>query len=489
MSFESHTIISNNCEFFGYVEQRTFHWTGIDQCGNETNFSIIVQLMDDEAPVIIGVPENMTCLGDPTLNDVEAIDNCGNASIRFWETEIVNPCGSGTAVRRTYEAFDDCGNITRDTVVLIPNDLTLPLMGFVNPILSELPGDEVLIVSCSANGSQYTNFGIQDVNAVDPCSAGLTINFAEQLITSGDCSHDGYVALLALIWTASDVCGNHSSQTILAQVIDTTGPVFINFKPVMSIGCQDAMPAILTSDNCGDIVVTTADSIVHGPCVFEYDIIREITATDPCGNVTTREQIIHVGNGGGPTILGVKEEVCDDLTIPVVTAYDACAGQFVDVIMEQDTIANACQDGLVIQRTWSATDACGHMTVIHQTIMLNDHTPPHILIPSYSVINRFIDHNHNLIFFSQGVLMDLLNALNSYSVFVNDDCEKDIELLFSIDTVFAVDCKLAGYAERRTYTWIATDICDNADTLSFTVDLMDDVPPVMNETPGDTIYM
>jgi hypothetical protein len=129
ISFDSHTINTRNCEFFGYSEQRTFHWSAIDDCGNTTNLTIIAQLQDDVAPRIVGLPV-MACVGDPVLNDVEAIDDCGNASLRFWETEVRNPCGPGLAVRRTYEAFDDCGNIIRDTIMLIPNDLTLPIISF-----------------------------------------------------------------------------------------------------------------------------------------------------------------------------------------------------------------------------------------------------------------------------------------------------------------------------------------------------------------------
>jgi hypothetical protein len=97
--------------------------------------------------VIINVPE-YTCVGDPSLKEVEAIDNCGHPFLTFWDTEIPSPCGPGKALRRTYEAYDDCGNFTRDTSILIPNDGTHPNLIFTNPILADLEFGEILIVEC-----------------------------------------------------------------------------------------------------------------------------------------------------------------------------------------------------------------------------------------------------------------------------------------------------------------------------------------------------
>ncbi len=486
ITFDSRTIKSRNCEYFGYVEQRTFHWEAIDACGNETNLTIVAQLQDDQAPTIIGLPA-MACVGDPQLNDVEAVDDCGNASLRFWETEVRNPCGTGMAVRRTYEAFDDCGNITRDTVILLPNDFTLPIISLVNSNLSLVPGDELLIVPCDAKGGQYTNYGVKDAIVDNTC--GVTMDFEERLLSAGDCVQDGYVALLSLIWTATDVCGNQGQEQMLAEVVDTTSPVFMNFKPVMTIGCHDAMPLISTSDNCGDVVMTSIDSIIPGKCEFQYDVIRLITITDACGNSSTRSQTVHVGNSNGPVITGVVANVCDDLTIPVVTAYDECAQEFVEVTMVEDTLELNCHDGVVIQRTWSARDACGNVAKIIQTIILHDQTPPQILIPTYSVINQFIGQDYNLVYLSQTDLMARINGINSNSVVVFDDCDELIDAVLTVDTIKAVNCEAVGYAERRTYTWIAVDICGNSDSLTITVDIMDDIPPVTNELPGDTMIV
>jgi len=484
ISFDRNIFESNNCRFFGYLEQRTFHWVGVDLCGNETKLTIIARLIDTESPVLIDVPDT-TCINDPALKDVDATDNCGHPFLRFWDVKIPNPCGSGMAVRRTYEVYDYCGNMSRDTAILIPNDHSNPIMEFVNPVLAELMPGEVLLIDCAAHDGQYTPFGVDDVSVEDSCTAGVNVNFTERVIETHDCLTNGIIATLELEWTVTDICGNHSALTIQTFIIDNTSPVLVNFKPEVTIGCNDDLPELFATDNCGDVSITTEESFVPGPCDYEYDVIRLVTARDPCGNSTTEMQTIHVGDGSGPIIEGVVEELCDDLSIPDVTAYDPCSGKFVEVTMKENTLDVPCSDGMVIERTWTAVDICGNVTEIRQTIVINDLTPPEILIPSYSVIRKFMDNSYNLVFLSQTDLIDKLNALDEGSISVQDDCDQEIIPEFTLEISYADDCDEDGYFERRVYTWVATDVCGNAASITFSVDIMDDIAPVLSGVPDD----
>lgn len=488
VTFIEEIDIQTNCDFFGYLEQRIYLWTATDLCGNSTTLSFTIRLIDNEAPVISGVPE-ITCITDPALNNIEVSDNCDHVSLRYWDVNIPNPCGEGTARRRTYEATDDCGNIAVDTAIILPAMLTAPIIVFTNPLISQMDSGLVMTVNCNAINGRYTIFGVSDVSVEGACSLGTVIGFSETVVASGDCADGGFVAVVQLRWTATDICGNFGERMLLVNIIDESNPVFVDFTPVLFIGCNDSIPGITATDNCGEVIMTHTDKIIPGPCVYEYDVERLITATDPCGNTITRLQIIHVGNGGGPVITGVEEEICDDLTIPVVTAYDECADQFVDVTMHQDTLDVTCRDGLVIVRTWTATDACGHTTVIHQTIIIHDETPPVIYIPTYSVILRFMDQDHNLVYLSQTGIMALMNELNHESVQVYDDCDQVIIPVLTTDTLYALDCELAGYAWRIIYTWTATDICGNTASISITVDFMDDVVPEFRQMPTDTMII
>ncbi len=484
ITFESFENRSVNCERDGYMEQQSYHWTGVDQCGNVTSLTIFAQLVDNEPPVLTNVPD-VACVDDPALNNIDATDNCGNPHIRFWDIPIPNPCGSGKAYRRTYEAFDDCGNMTRDTVLLIPNDQGGPVLKFVNPILSALTPGEILIIDCASNNGQYSNFSAADVSVQDDCPFGTDVTFTENVLQTQDCSQNGVLAILDLEWSATDICGNESTLSVTAHVVDHTPPVLVNFQPVVTIGCNDEPPTIIASDNCGQAVVTINETIIPGPCAYEYDIHREITATDPCGNSTIQMQTVHVGNGNGPVIVGVVNQICDDLSTPNVTAYDSCAGAFINVTMTEKQLDSDCRDGLVIERTWTAVDACGHVSVKKQIIILNDNTPPEIQIPTYSIIRKFLDNGYNLVYLSQTGIILALNALDENSVTASDDCDTDITPTFSLDVTYSGNCQQDGYFERRVYTWVATDACGNSSSVTFSVDIMDDVPPVIVGVPKD----
>jgi hypothetical protein len=491
VTFNVTTDETNNCEFYGYIAQRTYRWTAVDACGNASLMTIFVRLVDNEAPQLIGVPE-MACIGDPALQDVYAIDNCGQAFTHFWDVNIPNPCWGGVAVSRTYEAYDACGNTIRDTTILVPNSEIEPSLKFVNPMITGLESGEVLEVNCEAHDGRYTAFDVDDVSFDSPCADTLTITFAERLLETADCDSGGlsggFIAIVELQWTATDICGNFSALTLIAHVVDISSPVFVNFQPKVTIGCNGAVPEISATDNCGAVSITTSDSIIHGDCAFEYIIQRVVTATDDCGNSTTGLQTIQVGDGSGPVIVGVEQEVCDDLTIPVVTGYDACAGVFVEVAMHQDTLDVPCRDGLVIERTWTAVDVCGNITVVRQTIVMHDQTPPEILIPSSSVINYILDTDHELIYLSQTDLMRLINLLDENSVLVIDECDQDIVPILTVD-VLSGDCAEDGYSEHRVYTWVATDMCGNSTSVSISVDIMDDLPPEMLVIPADLLIV
>ena len=485
ITFKQATIISRNCEYSGYAEERTYQWTGTDACGNKSVLTLKVQLIDDEEPVIVGVPA-VTCIGDPALNEIEVIDNCGNGNLRYWDVEILNPCGTGKAYRRTYEGFDPCGNMVRDTAILIPDDNIPPVMTFVNPELAALQPGDVLTVECASGEEQFTSFGVDDVSAEDNCSKGLSVKYNEKLVSTGNCATTGIIASLILEWTATDICGNNSQLTAQVNIVDNTAPELPGFKDEITIGCNDTIPGIIATDNCQQIIISTRDSIIAGDCAFEYDIYRRVNAIDACGNSVTRTQLIHVGDGSGPVIEGVVPELCDDLSLPEVTAYDECAGAFVQVAMVQDTLDTECRDGLVIIRTWSAKDLCGNVSQVKQTIVLNDTDAPEILIPSWSIIRKFIDQDNNTVKLSDKNIMNQLNALDESSVYVEDECDLQIDPVFSLQSILTDDCQLAGYYEQRVYTWIATDVCGNATVVTFSVNVIDDLPPLISGVPADT---
>ncbi|MCB0521540.1 MAG: T9SS type A sorting domain-containing protein [Saprospiraceae bacterium] len=484
LSFQVDTIISANCDLSGFRQQRTYHWTGVDECGNISSFTITARLVDKETPTIVGVPIDAVCIGNPVLNLVSSSDNCGTSTLQFKDTFVQNPCGTAKAIQRTFTAMDECGNMARDTALLIPNDQTQPLISFINPVLAGMEFGEILTTECASQSGTYTNFGAGDIEVQDACLEGLHVAFTETLISSGDCTTDGNLATVLLKWTATDICGNYNELSITAHIVDETSPVFVNFLPEITIGCNADLPELQIIDNCGSVSTSIWDTIIYGPCIFNYDMQRIITATDQCGNSSTAVQTIHVGDGSGPAMSEVEEMVCDDVSIPEVTAYDGCAESFVGVTMQADTLDLPCS-GLMIKRTWTAVDNCGNSANRQQIILLNDTVPPVISTPAHSIIPYYTNSANGHVFSSQLDQIKLLNALDSSSVFVADDCDQLIIPVFNLEVIYADNCLEDGYFERRNYSWVFTDACGNSSAMSFSVDIIDDIPPVFVVMPTD----
>ena len=321
----------------------------------------------------------------------------------------------------------------------------------------------------------------------DNCPGDVHVTYSESLIAPGNCLNDRTVATVKLNWYGSDPCGNSTTLSLIGIVKDHTPPALVDYEPIINVGCTEAIRDMVGKDNCGSTTtITNQDVIIPGPCQYKYNIKRTITATDECGNSATFPQLIHVGDDNGPQIRGIVEKVCDDLTMPLVTAFDSCAGVQVGVTMVQDTLHDACRDGLVITRVWTAIDLCGDTTSITQFIIMGDTVAPEIIIPDNSIIQQLMsDDTIPVVYLSQDGMMHGLNNLDAFSVLVYDDCDLEIDPLFLAVITPSQNPQQDGFMEERQYFWIATDACGNADTLQFTVHIVDDIPPVA-ELPGDT---
>ncbi|MEO5906310.1 MAG: T9SS type A sorting domain-containing protein, partial [Saprospiraceae bacterium] len=104
------------------------------------------------------------------------------------------------------------------------------------------------------------------------------------------------------------------------------------------------------------------------------------------------------------------------------------------------------------------------------------------------IIRFFVDEISNQILLSQDDLVQKLKDLDENSVFVLDDCDQEIDPEFTLEVFFADSCA-EGYFERRNYSWIATDVCGNADSVSFSIDIIDDMPPIFPAIPNDTVIV
>src|SRR5690606_28810418 len=118
-----------------------------------------------------------------------------------------------------------------------------------------------------------------------------------------------------------------------------------------------------------------------GTCPQEYTIERTWTATDACGNASTCLQLIEVVDTTAPVLTCAADVTieCDEDSSPAntgtSTATDNC-DPAPGVTSADVTVAGTCPQEYTIERTWTATDACGNSSTCLQTIEVVDTTAP-----------------------------------------------------------------------------------------------------------------
>jgi len=300
-----------------------------------------VMVNDTVAPTITSIPADITvqCAGAvsaPNHAAVVATDNCNGALVITHSDETLpGSCANKFVIKRTYTATDHCGNSTSQTQTITVNDST-------TPVITSIPTN--VTVQC-ASAVPASNDGA--VVATDNCGGTLVITHSDQ-ITPGSCANK---FVIQRTYTATDACGNSSSRTQTITVNDNTAPVITSIPADVTLQCASAMPApddgaVIATDNCsGTLVITHSDQTTPGSCVNKFVIKRTYTATDVCGNSSSRTQTITV----------------NDNTAPVITSIPA------DVTLQCASAMPAPDDGAVI-----ATDNCsGAIAVTH-----SDQTTP-----------------------------------------------------------------------------------------------------------------
>ena len=287
-------------------------------------------------------------------------DACDANPITVTSNDVITAgaCTGEYIINREFTATDDCGNVTTNTQVITVEDTT-------GPILSGVPSDET--VECDAVPAAAV------VTATDACDTNPIVVTSNDVITAGACTGE---YIINREFTATDDCGNVTTNTQVITVEDTTGPVLSGVPSDETVEC-DAVPAaavVTATDACdtNPIVVTSNDVITAGACTGEYIINREFTATDDCGNVTTNTQVITVEDTTGPILSGVPSDEtveCDAVpAVAVVTATDACDTNPIVVTSNDVITAGACTGEYIINREFTATDDCGNVTTNTQVI-------------------------------------------------------------------------------------------------------------------------
>lgn len=503
--------ISSACPL---VLNQTF--TAMDLCGGEAQLSRTLTFVDDVAPQAVFFPEDQTVSCDQLPStELFFTDNCGDVSVEFLETAIGEGCEY--LLSRSWIASDQCGNQT------ILNQ-TLTVIDEAPPVIEI---DPAITVDCAAAGN------LPIANITDNCSL-LTSDYTEEIQPSSNGCYD-----LMRTWTATDACGNVSSATQVVTVENNFAPVLQNVPESGAWSCGDVNQDfdVTAIDACGNAIdVQTSIAVEENECVREYTYT--FTAVDACGNASSASAMYTFSDSTVP-VINASEEVfttCSALqSDDLIEVIDDCVEA--TVIDFEDQILNEQGCDKTILRTWMASDACGNSTSFVQTIYLTDETAPvftyvpedvevscgyplpvqHPLVedecgevtvqliedlsgtPCSQVLTRTwtaTDECGNIAEATQTITItddeapEIIAEANDQTI----NCADNFPALPEVTVVDNCDSNASGtWLEEfsdgscgtgtlLTRTFAASDLCGNTSMISYTIEIVDNEPPVFDQT-------
>lgn len=417
-------------------------------CQFVETIGVDVAISDPDAPTLSGQPSDATveCDAVPAPDTLTADDNCSTPGVQYGEQTTAGACVGSDTITRTWSSTDDCANTTDHIQVLTVVDTTAPT-------LSGVPADAS--VSCDAVPDPAI------VTASDNCSdAGVSL---DEQTTPGDCLGS---AAIVRTWTATDDCGNQTTEAQALTVTDDEAPVLAGVPLDATYECDSLpQPAVVSAtDNCSDPAVDFEETTTDGACVGSVTVDRTWTATDDCANTATETQRITLQDTVAPALSGVPADATVECSAipdpPTVTATDNCSEPTVEMTETVEPGAGAGKG--TIRRTWTATDACGNNTSATQMLTVIDTTAPELV----------------------GVPADMTAECDAVPeapvVTATDNCA-------SPPVVFDEQIEAGPCDGQRTIrrTWTATDDCGNEISQTQVITIVDTTPPVLANTPAD----
>ena len=299
-----------------------------------------------------------------------------------------------------------------------------------------------------------------DLGWTDNCDGSGTVTGSDQ--SDGNTCPE----TITRTWTYTDACNNASSVTQTITIGDQTPPVFASPPADVSVECIGDVPAITDlgwTDNCdGSGTVTGSDQSDGNTC--PETITRTWTYTDACNNTSSVTQTITIGDQTPPVFASPPADVSVECIgdVPVMTDLgwtDNCDGSGTVTGSDQSD-GNTCPE--TITRTWTYTDACNNTSSVTQTITIGDQTPPVFASPPADVSVECIGD---------------VPAMTDLGW--TDNCDGSGTVTGS-DQSDGNTCP-----ETITRTWTYTDACNNASSVTQTITIGDQTPPVFASPPAD----
>ncbi|MFY7971959.1 MAG: hypothetical protein ACOVOO_08455, partial [Flavobacteriales bacterium] len=366
-------------------------------------------------------------------------------------------CFQNTSYTYLYMANDACGHASIASQSIIVNDTTAPT--FV-----DCP--ESLTIQCTDAIP-----AVAAPTATDNCIGDVAVIYLGEIEAGNSCSRT-----LTRTWAATDLCNNRALCTQVITIVDTVAPQFSSIPAEEINASCDAVPAaeVLTAtDNCDNgSEVGFYEEVIPGNCPGNYTLIRTWSTSDICGNSNSVSQTVNVTDTTGPVFANYPyytQVNCENIAEYTLTATDACGSASVEITFEQLN-SGGCLG--VLHRIYTATDLCGNVTTATQFITIVDHTAPAIIGVGEEMTVQCSDVQGN-----DGYLF------GAGEVYGEDNCGGEVTINYSEEVVETDDNCPNSYDVIRQ--WIAIDYCENADTATQLIHVVDTTNPWFEYVPAN----
>ncbi|MCH1581613.1 MAG: T9SS type A sorting domain-containing protein [Flavobacteriales bacterium] len=461
---------------------RTWKVTATDHCDNVGTATCgqTITVNDVTAPTITApaMDETVECDGmgnSPafldwlaTQGDATAFDACSDVT---WTNDYY-----------TYQPADtDFGNTYG------PDSWTLVTTGNQSSVTINDDGTE-LVIEGPLDEQFGPGGGVGFAKACQPARARLSVTFDWYYDLSTSWPNTGsfadpafYINDDVIHLSATTLWGNQNqsgTKTIVVEQGDEFG------WGVESYVIGGLGNAVLTISNFTTEVLPSQD-----PCQDEQRIVT-FTASDDCGNTSNTTASFFIQDTQSPVITAASavDVACEDWscdamaleTLGLVSASDVCGSATITVSCEDGS--GGCvtpMDNYMV--TYTATDDCGNSSEFLQIVNLYDSIAPVVTIdycPAAYTAQLDAECNEDI----------STSAAGMASASATDNCDDNVTVDVTYEDSDPTPTCGAGYTITRTWTAIATDHCDNADTTTCTqaITVKDEIDPVIT-CPADML--
>jgi hypothetical protein len=455
-------------------------WTVTDACGNTSDCIQIIDVMDFATPWIICPDDVIVSCTDEIpavdITSVQAGDNCSEVTVTWIGDESTQTqCVNRYVITRTYEATDACGNTMQC-------EQTIGVYDNIGPEFLELPDADV---SCGPDTEVIYPI------VVDGCGQQSTVTYEDVPYngsTNEDCGE--FTTFSKGGWGAPNgTAANYRDANFAAafpagltigcatgSLVLTTAQAVEDLLP--SGGGSANLPAgILVNPTDATFSNNFADQLIAAKLNVGFDMYDAnfggsannladlIFLSGPFAGETVADVIIIADNEIGGCTNSYDNSVLLGVMESINLSYHEGASSS-ETLGCNPEFNNICGEPFI--RNWSATDACGNVTVVPQLMFYVDDQEP-------VIYNCPEDASYDC----------YANVPAPAIVTAEDNCSGILDVTFTqTETNQGSSCN-----NQITRIWMAEDNCGNRTFCEQIIMVNDNIDPIVTSSPEAEIWV